>query len=268
MSDILDRIFAAKAKTRAADMAAEPYGRVRERALLRAPGRRPFERALRNAQAPAIIGEIKRASPSAGLIARNFDPVATATAYLAAHVDAISVITEADHFLGDLSYLDLVRDKTACPLLRKDFLSTPYEIAQSAAYGADAILLIVAALSDDALRECMGEAAAYELGVLIEVHDAQELARALALGARLIGVNNRNLRTFETDLATGEHLIPQIPADATVVAESGVRGAADVRRLLDAGAHGFLVGESLMRAADPAALISSFKDAGRRSVVS
>ena len=268
MSDILDRIFAAKAKARAADMAAEPYEAVRERGLHRAAERRPFERALRETPAPAIIGEIKRASPSAGLIARNFDAVATALAYQAAHVDAISVITEADHFLGDLSYLDLVRAKTACPLLRKDFLSTPYEIAQSAAYGADAILLIVGGLSDDALRECMREAAAYELGVLVEVHDVHELTRALALSARLIGVNNRNLRTFETDLATGEHLIPQVPADATVVAESGVRGTADVRRLLAAGAHGFLIGESLMRAADPAALISAFKQAGRRSAVS
>ena len=268
MSDILDRIFAAKAHARAADMAAEPYERVRERGLQRAADRRPFEPALRAVQAPAIIGEIKRASPSAGLIARNFDPVAVAVSYQAAQVDAISVITEADHFLGDLSYLDLVRAHTDRPLLRKDFLSTPYDVAQSAARGADAILLIVAGLRDDELQDCLREALAYALVVLVEVHDAQELARALALGVRLIGVNNRNLRTFETDLATSEHLIPRIPAEVTVVAESGVRGVADARRLLDAGAHGFLVGESLMRAADPAALVTAFKHAGRRSAVS
>lgn len=268
MSDILERIFAAKAKARECDMARESHAALADRAVARVPERRAFARRLRETAAPAIVGEIKRASPSAGLIARNFDPVATARAYEAAGVDAISVITEADHFLGDLAYLDVVRAQTTRPLLRKDFLSTPYEVAQSAAYGADAILLIVAGLTDAALRENIAEAARYDLDVLVEVHDLDELQRALDLGAGLIGINNRNLRTFETDLATTEHLLPKIPSGVSVIAESGVRGAADIRRLLAAGAHGFLIGESLMRAGNPGAVIAEFKAAGARSAVS
>lgn len=268
MTDILDRIYAAKAKARASDMAREPYAVLAERARARVPERRAFTQRLREAAAPAIVGEIKRASPSAGLIARNFDPVATARTYDASGVDAISVITEADHFLGDLAYLDVVRTQTTRPLLRKDFLSTPYEVAQSAAYGADAILLIVAGLTDQALLENIAEARRYDLDVLVEVHDMDELQRALNLSAGLIGINNRNLRTFETDLATSEHLLPKIPRDVTVIAESGVRGAADIRRLLSAGAHGFLIGESLMRAEAPGALIAELKTAGARSAVS
>jgi indole-3-glycerol phosphate synthase len=257
--DILRKIYAAKAAHREADQALESYELLRERALQRRAERRPFERALRAAVGPAIVAEIKRASPSAGLIARNFDPPAIAEIYDRSGADAISVLTEADHFLGELGYLDAVRPHTSKPLLRKDFLATSYDVAQSAAHGADCILLILAWLDDDAMRACMEEARAYDLDVLVEVHDLAELTRAAAVGATLVGINNRNLRTFETDLAVTEHLLPHVPPSAFAISESGMRDASDVDRLRAAGARGFLIGESLMRADDPAALVASLK---------
>lgn len=261
MVDILHRIYDAKAKVSAQEEAREPYDLVRAHALARKRERRPFLQAVRAAEGPAIIGEIKRASPSAGLIARNFDPAAVARTYDSSGVDCISVLTESDHFLGELGYLDLARKNASRPLLRKDFLSTPYQIAQSAAYGADAVLLIVAGLSDDQLRACMAEAAQYDLDVLVEVHDAAELGRALALGAQLVGINNRNLRTFETDLSVSEYLLPQVPSGVTVISESGMQGPDDILRLHRAGARGFLVGEALMRADQPGGLIRALKSA-------
>lgn len=261
MSDILRKIYAAKAVHREADEAREPYDALRERALARRAERRPFERALREANGPAIIAEIKRASPSAGLIARNFDPPAIAEIYDRSGADAISVLTEADHFLGELAFLDAVRPRTSKPLLRKDFLATPYDVAQSAAHGADCILLILAWLDGEAMRACLEEARAYDLDVLVEVHDLAELERAAAVGATLVGINNRNLRTFETDLAVTEHLLPHVAPGAFAISESGMRDAGDVDRLRAAGARGFLIGESLMRAEDPASLIASLKAA-------
>jgi indole-3-glycerol phosphate synthase len=261
MVDILHRIYDAKAAVLAQEEAREPYDVVRAHALARKRERRSFLQAIRSADGPAIIGEIKRASPSAGLIARNFDPASIARTYDAAGVDCISVLTEGDHFLGELQYLDVARQHAAAPLLRKDFLSTRYQIAQSAAYGADAVLLIVAGLTDDRLRECMEEAAAYDLDVLVEVHDGAELARALELGATLVGINNRNLRTFETDLAVSEYLLPHVPPQVTVISESGMRGPQDILRLHAAGARGFLVGEALMRADEPGGLIRALKSA-------
>ena len=259
MVDILHRIYDAKALASAREEVQEPYDALRVRALERKRERRPFLSAIRSAAGPAIVGEIKRASPSAGLIARNFDPAGVARTYDAAGVDCISVLTESDHFLGELGYLDVARVNSSRPLLRKDFLSTPYQIAQSSAYGADAVLLIVAGLSDEQLRACLAEAAAYDLDVLVEVHDAAELSRALLLGATLIGINNRNLRTFETDLAVSEYLLPHVPASVTAISESGMQGPADISRLHEAGARGFLVGEALMRADDPGAAIRSLK---------
>jgi indole-3-glycerol phosphate synthase len=263
VADILIKIYAAKAVHRAAAEAAEPYEVVRARGLERRAERRDFAAALRAADGPAIVAEIKRASPSAGLIARNFDPGAIAQMYEAAGVDAISVLTEQDHFLGDLSYLDIARARSTRPILRKDFLATRYDVAQSAAYGADCILLIVAGLTDTVLAECVAEARSYDLGVLVEVHDAGEATRALALGADAIGINNRNLRTFETDLAVSEQLLPLLPAGTFAISESGMRDAGDVRRLREAGASGFLIGEALMRASDPAALVRSLRSAER-----
>jgi indole-3-glycerol phosphate synthase len=251
MNDMLERLYAAKAETLRADEAREPYAGLAARAEARRPERRSFAAALRRARGPAIVAEIKRASPSVGLIARNFDPAKIAAAYDAAGADAISVLTEADHFLGELAYLDV----------RKDFLTSPYQIAQSAAYGADAVLLIAAGLDDARLRFLMDEAARFDLDVLVEVHDEDELARALAAGAALVGINNRDLRTFETDLGVTEHLLPGIPAGTLVVSESGVHHPSDVARLHRQGARAFLVGESLMRSEDRATFLAALKGA-------
>jgi indole-3-glycerol phosphate synthase len=268
MGDILTRIYDAKRRYAERDEAAEPHELVRQRGLARMSARRPFLEAIRASRGPAIVGEIKRASPSAGLIARNFDAAAVARAYENAGVDCISVLTEADHFLGELAYLDIARMHSSRPLLRKDFLATPYEVAQSAAYGADAVLLIVAGLDDGTLAACMREAAEYRLDVLVEVHDSAELRRAVALGAALIGINNRNLRTFETDLSVSEYLLPEVPQGVTVISESGMRHPGDISRLHAAGARGFLIGEALMRADDPAALVDSLKTAVEARAVS
>lgn len=268
MPDILSRIFESKRRIRVKEETLRPYDVVRSAALARRAERRPFLRAIQDARGPAIVGEIKRASPSAGLIARNFDAAAIASSYERAGVDAISVLTESDHFLGELGYLEIARTHSSRPLLRKDFLSTPYEVAQSAAGGADAILLILAGLSDDALAACMREARDYDLDALIEVHDKNELERALRAGASLIGINNRNLRTFETDLAVSEYLLPEVPEGITVISESGMRAPEDVLRLRAAGARGFLIGETLMRAEDPAAFVEALKAPGDARVLS
>jgi indole-3-glycerol phosphate synthase len=257
--DVLKKIYAAKAERLKSEMEREPYEQIRERALVSVATRRHFLKMLRARSGDAIVAEIKRASPSAGLIARDFDPVAIAKTYQRAGADAISVLTESDHFLGDLAFLGPVRAATVLPLLRKDFLTTPYQIAQSAAYGADAILLIVSGLSDDQMRAALTEAQTYALDALVEVHDVRDLQRALALGATFVGVNNRNLRTMITDLAVSEHVLPQVPEEVFAISESGMRDLADVERLRRAGAKGFLIGEALMRADDPAALLASFK---------
>lgn len=259
MADILSRIYESKARITQRAELEEPYDLVRAHALARRGGRRGFLRALLEARAPAIVAEIKRASPSAGLITRNFDPERTAAAYEQAGVDCISVLTESDHFLGELQYLEVARKHSTRPLLRKDFLRTPYEVAQSAAYGADAILLIAAGLADREITQCMEEARCYDLDVLVEVHDAGELDRALALGARLIGINNRNLRTFETDLAVSEYLLPRVPEGVVAISESGMRAPEDVARLQRAGAKGFLIGETLMRSEDPGQTLAELK---------
>jgi indole-3-glycerol phosphate synthase len=257
--DTLSKLYAAKAAALEQEEAREPYEAVCERGLQRSYERRSFLSALSAARGGAIVAEIKRASPSSGLIARSFDPEAIGRAYDRAGADAISVITERDHFLGELAYLDDVRAVSTRPLLRKDFVWTRYQVAQSAAYGADCILLIVAGMDDAALRECIEEAGRYALDVLIEVHDEDELRRALSLGARLLGINNRNLRTLETDLAVSEHLLPKVPRDVFAIAESGMRNAADVARLRAAGARGFLIGEALMRADEPGSLIATLR---------
>lgn len=261
MTDMLAKLYAAKAAVRAVDEVREPLGELRERARNRAGERRRFSAALAAARGPAIVAEIKRASPSVGLIVPHLDPAAIARAYEASGADAISVLTEADHFLGDLGYLDVARNASALPILRKDFLCTPYEVVQSAAYGADAILAIVAGITDPQLAQMMEQAQAYALDVLVEVHTEDELRRALAAGAKLLGINNRNLHTFETDLAVTEELLPLVPRDVVVISESGVKSQDDVRRLVAHGARGVLVGESLMRALDKGRAIRTLKGA-------
>lgn len=261
MSDMLDKLYAAKATALVEEERREPLEVVVGRAEARRGDRRSFRAAIDRASGPAIVGEIKRASPSVGLIARNFDPASISNAYDHAGVDAISVITESDHFLGDLAYLDVARSRTTRPILRKDFLTTPYQIAQSAAHGADAVLLILAGLSDAQFAELRATAERFGLDVLVEVHDETELARALAANVTLIGINNRDLRTFETDLGVTEHLLPFVPPGTTVISESGVHDPDDSARLHRLGARGFLVGEALMRCDDPVAFIADLKAA-------
>lgn len=258
-NDVLKKIYAAKAQHLEDEMAKEPYGAIRERAKASVATRRPFLEALKEQRGSALITEIKRASPSAGLIARDFNAVAIAEGYARAGADAISILTESDHFLGDIAFVPQVRAHTSLPLLRKDFITHPYQVAQSAAYGADCILLIVGGLRDEQIQACLEEAKEYRLDVLVEVHDVKNLHRALEFDVNLIGVNNRNLRTMITDLAVGEHILPLVPKNVFAISESGVASSTDMERLRKAGAKGFLIGEALMRAENPEELISSLK---------
>jgi indole-3-glycerol phosphate synthase len=218
---------------------------------------RGFRRRLTAAKF-AFIGEVKKASPSAGVITSEFDPVQTALVYDHAGANCISVLTDERYFQGHLDYLALIRRKVSRPLLRKDFTVHEVQIYQAALAGADAVLLIVAALTDDELKRFKSAAEQIRIDCLIEVHDEIELDRALDAGADFIGINNRNLATFVTDLQATEFLAPKIPEGCTIVSESGIRTADDVRRVVRAGAHAALIGESLMRAPDAGALLESF----------
>ncbi|MBI3786525.1 MAG: indole-3-glycerol phosphate synthase TrpC [Deltaproteobacteria bacterium] len=226
---------------------------LQQRPLFR-EGRRPFLEALRKARR-AIVAEVKKASPSKGVIRESFDPVSIARAYAAAGAAAISVLTEERYFQGHLNYLAAIRESVDTPLLRKDFLFDPYQLYEARAFGADAALLIVASLSDQQLQELIWLADELNLVALVEVHDRAEMERATHAGARLIGINNRDLRTFHTTLETTELLVPLLPKEAVAVAESGIDSVADIERLERCGVHAFLVGERLMRAADPGAAL-------------
>jgi indole-3-glycerol phosphate synthase len=208
-----------------------------------------------------FIAEVKKASPSAGIIAGNFDPVKIATAYDLAGATCISVLTDEKYFHGHLDYLNLIRERVPRPLLRKDFTLHEVQIYQAALAGADAVLLIVAALTDGELTHLMKAADDCGIDALVEVHDELELSRALTAGASFIGINNRNLATFQVDLRTTETLARLIPADRLVISESGIRSVEDIRRVAGAGVHGALIGESLMRAENPQAVLESFRAA-------
>jgi len=201
----------------------------------------------------SILFQKKKASPSKGVICEPFDPVAIARSYAAGGAVAISVLTEERYFQGHLDYLAAIHAAVSLPLLRKDFLFDPYQLYEARAYGADAVLLIAAGevLSDALLRELVQLAEALEMSALVEIHDRDELQRALRCGARLLGINNRDLRTFHTTLATTEALAPLVPPQVLVVAESGIETPNDIERLERAGVGAFLIGETLMRAADP-----------------
>lgn len=249
---VLDEIVEAKRADLAQERAALPLGEVRDNAERDDESRRRPDRDLVQSNGHRrdglhIVAEIKRASPSKGVLADGIDPAAWALAYEAGGADAISVLTERHYFLGSLDDLRAVRAAVELPVLRKDFLFDPYHIYQARAAGADSLLLIVAILEQQALVDLL--ALSRELGMdpLVEVHTEEELDRALAAGGRLIGINNRDLHTFDVDLSVTERLAPRIPMDRTIVGESGVSVAADATRLRDAGVDAILVGETLMR---------------------
>jgi len=256
--DVLERILARKAEEVAERVAARPLAAVRAAAAEADPVR-GFRAALAahiaRGQA-AVIAEVKRASPSKGLLRADFDPAAIAAAYARGGAACLSVLTDIDFFQGADAYLQQARAACTLPVLRKDFTIDPYQVWEARALGADAVLLIVAALDDARLAELNDVAAEAGLDVLVEVHDAAELDRALRLKPALLGINNRNLRTFETRLETTLDLLGQVPGETLLVTESGILAPADVARMRGAGVHAFLVGEAFMRADDPGARLA------------
>jgi indole-3-glycerol phosphate synthase len=253
MSDILEKILRVKREEVAAAKRLLPLGALQAEArALEKP--RDFVGALRDKISkgiPAVIAEIKKASPSKGVLRPQFDPVAIARSYAQYGAACLSVLTDRQFFQGSPDYLVQARASCALPVLRKDFVIDPYQVYEARAMGADCILLIVAALDDARLVELEGVASALGMSVLVEVHDSKECERALQLRTPLLGINNRNLRTFETRLEITLEMLGQIPETKLVVTESGILGAADATRMRAGGVGAFLVGEAFMRATDP-----------------
>jgi len=223
---------------------------------------RGFRQALLDTDGVAVIAEVKRQSPSKGVIREDFDPIEIARAYAASGAACISVLTDSKYFGGSLEILEKIRAAVDCPLLRKDFVVDRDQIAEARLAGADAVLLIVSALTQRELEALQDDAKSLGLDVLVEVHDQAEFERALAIGADLIGVNNRDLKTFDVDLATTERIASRLPSDRDIllVSESGIGSYADVKRLEAAGAGAFLVGESLMRQPDPGKALEALRE--------
>jgi indole-3-glycerol phosphate synthase len=257
LSDVLQRIVAAKrAEILAAKRRVAPLEMERSARAIAPP--RDFVGALRakvTAGHAAVIAEIKRASPSRGVLRADFDPASIAKSYESAGAACMSVLTDKEFFQGAGDHLEAARSACQLPALRKDFMLEPYQVFESRTLGADCILLIAAALSAEAMIELESVAATLGMAVLVEVHDGAELKSALALKTPLLGINNRNLRTFETRLETTLELLPQVPAGRMVVTESGILAPQDVARMRAQGVHAFLVGEAFMRAPDPGAAL-------------
>jgi len=249
---VLDKILAYKCEEVDARKLARPWGQIEDEAFSQPPPRDFFGALRACTDRPALIAEIKKASPSKGLIRADFDPPALARAYDAGGAACLSVLTDGPSFQGADEYLNAARNAVSLPVLRKDFIVDVWQVFESRALGADAILIIMAALSDELAADVFDAASECDMGALVEVHDEAELERAVALEAKLIGVNNRSLATFETDLAITERLVARAPKDVLLVSESGIFTPADIARLRSAGARAFLVGESLMRQADVA----------------
>ena len=253
MSDILQRILATKAEEVAAASARLALDVLRQHAAQRDTSR-GFAAALQRKVAqggPAVIAEVKKASPSRGVLRADFDPAAIARSYAAGGACCLSVLTDVQYFQGATAFLQQARAACSLPVLRKDFIVHPYQVVEAAAMQADCILLIAAAMPASQLRDLEAQAHALGLDVLVEVHDAAELEAALTLRTPLLGINNRDLRSFQTRLDVTLDLLPRIPADRLVVTESGILEPDDVRRMRAAGVQAFLVGEAFMRAPDP-----------------
>ncbi len=253
--DVLKKIVARKSEEIAERSARHPLRAMQAAAEAGGPVR-GFVNAIRRRIAaghPAVIAEAKKASPSKGVLRPEFDPAAIARSYARGGATCLSVLTDVDFFQGSDEYLVRARAACALPVLRKDFVVDPYQVYEARAMDADCILLIAACLDDATLRGLCGLARRLGMDVLIEVHDGDELERALALDNPLVGINNRDLRTFDVSLDTTLGLLPRVPADRIVVTESGIVGPEDVRRMRDRGVHAFLVGEAFMRAEDPGA---------------
>lgn len=247
---VLDRIIAYKREEMLARQKTTPWAQIERDAEAQIKPRR-FHAALEHTLGtPALIAEIKKASPSKGVIRPDFNPAALARAYENGGATCLSVLTDAPSFQGHEDFLVAAREACRLPVLRKDFMIDPWQVFESRAIGADAILVIMAAVSGQLAEDIFDAAYELEMDALVEVHDEKELERAIELGAHLIGVNNRSLSTFETDLAVTERLAPRVPEDVLLVAESGINAPADITRLQAAGARAFLVGESLMRQDD------------------
>lgn len=255
--DLLAAVVASVRRSAEARAGRTPLAALDRLAASAAPRREAFEAALGRPGRFNVIAECKRRSPSRGVLCEDYDPAAIARAYAAAGAAAVSVLTEPAFFDGALGHLTAVRDTVSLPLLRKDFIVTEYQIVEARAYGADAVLLIAAVLDGPALSLFCELAESLGLAALVEVHDEAELDRALEAGARIVGVNNRNLRTLAVSVAASERLIDRIPDECVAVAESGLGRGDDLRRLSAAGYDAFLIGERLMSAADPGAALAA-----------